>query len=245
MKKIIRIIISILAIILITYSGYNLWGVYSEYALGERFYDEYASEFLIDLNKDLDPNLEEESFSVDFEGLQEKNKDVVAWLYIEDTAINYPIVQGKDNHYYLRRLLDGTYNIAGSIFMDCRNSADLNDLNTIIYGHNLNNGEMFGNLVNYARQEYYEEHPVMHLLTPEREYIVEMIAGYQTDVYSNVYQIPNTEEELMLLYDEIIELSTFKSNASLNHGDRLITLSTCSNGDYESRYVLIGKFNKT
>ncbi len=248
MKKTIRIIIFILAIIIITYSGYNLWNIYSEYSAGERLYDDYASEFIIDLEEDLEPVLEEDEeeiiFSVDFDTLLDKNKDVVGWLYIKDTPINYPIVQGKDNDYYLRRLLDGSYNIAGSIFMDYKNSSELKDLNTIIYGHNLKNGNMFGSLKNYGSQEYYEEHQVMHLLTPESEYVIEMIAGYQTDIYSNIYKIPKTEEELLLFYDEIIELSTFKSNTSLKHGERLITLSTCSHGGDESRYVLIGKLNK-
>lgn len=237
----------ILAIGIITFSGYNLWNIYSEYTAGEKLYDQYADEFIIspkEVPKQSPEEKEEEPIlSIDFDALLARNKDVVGWIYIEDTPINYPIVQGSDNNYYLRRLLDGSYNIAGSIFMDYKNSSDLTDLNTIIYGHNLKNGTMFSSLKDYGAQEYYDKHPLMHLLTPEGDYVIELIAGYQTNIYSNIYKTPETAEELLLLYNEIVKLSTFKSNISLDHGDRLITLSTCSEGGDESRYVLIGRIN--
>lgn len=244
MKKTIRIIILIFAIGIITFSGYNLWNIYSEYTAGEKLYDNYANEFIINIEETPEQAPEEKEdkaiFSVDFNSLLERNKDVVGWLYVEDTPINYPIVQASDNNYYLRRLLDGSYNIAGSIFMDYKNSPDVTDLNTIVYGHNLKNGTMFSNLKDYGSQEYYENHPVMHLLTPQGSHVIQLIGGYQTNIYSNIYKTLKTEEELFDLYDEIIKLSTFKANISLNQGDRLITLSTCSEGGDESRYVLIG-----
>ena len=92
------------------------------------------------------PVSETAPITVDFERLQEENKDIIAWLYCPDTEINYPVVQSKDNEYYLRRLLDGTWNIAGTLFMDYRNAADCSDLHTIIYGHNMKNNTMFGSL---------------------------------------------------------------------------------------------------
>lgn len=106
------------------------------------------------------PVSETAPIKVDFERLQEENKDIIAWLYCPDTEINYPVVQSKDNEYYLRRLLDGTWNIAGTLFMDYRNAADCSDLHTIIYGHNMKNNTMFGSLPKYSKQEYYEEHSV-------------------------------------------------------------------------------------
>ena len=89
------------------------------------------------------PVSETAPITVDFERLQEENKDIIAWLYCPDTEINYPVVQSKDNEYYLRRLLDGTWNIAGTLFMDYRNAADCSDLHTIIYGHNMKNNTMY------------------------------------------------------------------------------------------------------
>ena len=83
---------------------------------------------------------------VDFSLLKQENEDIVGWIYCEGTPISYPVVQSGDNQYYLHRLINGEYNIAGSIFMDYRNNAELEDNNTIIYGHNMKNNTMFGYL---------------------------------------------------------------------------------------------------
>lgn len=92
---------------------------------------------------------------INFDILKSKNKDIVAWIYSEGTQINYPIVQSKDNDYYLRRLLDGTYNQGGTIFMDYRNNKNFEDYNTIIYGHNMKNNTMFGTLINYKKSRIF------------------------------------------------------------------------------------------
>lgn len=242
MKKTMRIIILILAIGIMAFSGYKLWNIYSEYAAGNKLYDDYANRFIINTVEAGEvEEVEEAAFSIDFDALLAENQDVVGWIYSEATPINYPIVQSSNNDYYLRRLLDGSYNIAGSIFMDYRNSSDFTDLHTIIYGHNLKDGTMFGSLKEYRNQEYYEKHPVINLYTPEADYLIEIMAGYQTDIYSNIYSFPETREELESLYEEITRLSTFKSDLLLEEGDRLITLSTCTYGADISRYVLIGK----
>lgn len=247
MKKPIRIILIIFAMGMMVFSGYKLKNIYSEYAAGDKLYDDYESEFIIDIVETPEApeeKKEETNFSIDFDALLSQNKDVVGWIYSEDTPINYPIVQSSDNDYYLRRLIDGSYNIAGSIFMDHKNTSALTDLNTIIYGHNLKNGTMFSTLKDYGNQEYYDKHSVMYLFTPDGNYLIELIAGYKTDIYSNIYKNTKTKEELELLYEEIIKLSTFESNTSLHEGDRLITLSTCSDGGDASRYVLIGKITE-
>lgn len=250
MKKIIGISVLILAVSLMSFSGFKLWNIYSEYAAGDELYDDYVNSFFHD-NLDFEEveRVEEAeevekktlNFAINFDDLFEENKDIVGWIYSENTPINYPIVQSSDNDYYLRRLLDGSGNIAGSIFMDYRNSADLTDLNTLIYGHNMKNDTMFGSLKKYRHQEYYDKHPNMYLSTPEGDFYIELIAGYETDIFSNIYILPETKEELDVLYEEIIERSTFETKASFQEGDRLITFSTCSNGPDTSRYVLVGK----
>ena len=242
MKRTIRVILIIFAIGIMAFSGYRLWSIYSEYAAGDKLYDDYADRFILQAVTEVED--EDSAFTVDFDALLAENEDIVGWIYSEGTPINYPIVQSSNNDYYLRRLLDGTYNIAGSIFMDYRNSPDYTDLHTIIYGHNLKDGTMFGSLKEYRSQEYYDSHPIIHLYTPQGDYSIELIAGYQTDVYSNIYSFPESTEELDLLYEEITMLSTFKSDISFQEGDRLLTLSTCSDGGDISRYVLIGKIVK-
>ena len=100
-----------------------------------------------------DPSGDPECPTVQFDELLKTNGDVIAWIYGANTHINYPVVQGSDNDYYLRHLLDGTWNDNGSIFMDCANSADFSDQNSLIYGHNMTSGAMFSNLVKYKQQQ--------------------------------------------------------------------------------------------
>ena len=178
---------------------------------------------------------------VDFEILWETNEDVVGWIYCEDTPINLPLVQAEDNDYYLHRLIDGTWNISGTLFVDYRNAGNFSDINTIIYGHNMKNKGMFGTLSNYKEQSYYEDHPVMWLLTPDENYKVELIAGYVTPSTSEIYSFGQTEEEVLALAEQSIGKSTFISDFQVSQGDRYVTLSTCSYEYDNARYILIGR----
>lgn len=240
----------ILALGMMTYSGYELVDICSEYAAGSEIYRDFANQFVssdicgekVVASYDLSPRLKEMvPISVDFDSLLKENKDIVGWIYSQDTPINYPVVQSTDNNYYLRRLLDGSYNIAGTIFMDCQNSPDLTDLNTIIYGHNMKNNTMFGTLQKYMDQEYYEKHPIIYYITPQQGYKVELIGGYVTDITSDIYKIPLKKEEQGALFEEIVEQSAFVTNTSFREGNRLITLSTCSYEYDTARFVLVGK----
>lgn len=178
---------------------------------------------------------------VDFPSLLERNEDIVGWLYSEDTPINLPVVQGTDNDHYLRRLIDGTGNNSGTLFVDYRNGGDFSDSNTIIYGHNMKNKEMFGTLSNYKDQSYFEDHPIMWLLTPDGDYKIELIAGCVTSAASDVYSIDLSEEDVLAMVQRSIENSTFTTDVEIHPGDRFLTLSTCSYEYDNARYVLIGR----
>lgn len=184
---------------------------------------------------------EQAPIEVDFELLKKQSGDVVGWLYCEDTPINLPLAQAGDNERYLRRLLDGTENNSGTLFVDFRNYRDFSDWNTIIYGHNMRNGDMFGTLHKYGEQEYYDAHPILWLLTPEGDYKVELVAGFITSSTSEAYTIPDTPEEAQTLIQAEVEKSTFKTGLTLNPDDRYLTLSTCSYEFEEARYVLVGR----
>ena len=207
MNKIIRIIIFVIAISLMSFSGYKLYGIYKEYKTGSDLYNSLANQFVtikesakkeesVTVNSsdeepslNLDKTEDEIKIDIDFDTLLETNKDIVAWIYSPDTPINYPVVQSNDNDYYLRRMLDGTHNTAGTIFMDYRNNKDLSDLNTIIYGHNMKNNSMFGTLDKYKSQEYYDEHPLIYLITKDKTLKIELLAGLIVSETSEVYRI--------------------------------------------------------
>ena len=179
--------------------------------------------------------------AIDFNSLQTVGGSVVAWIFAPDTKINYAVAQSGDNDYYLRRLLNGKGAISGTIFADYRCSADFTDWNTIVYGHYMSNGTMFGSLANYLDQAYYEEHPVMYLYIPGQRYRLELIAGYTTDVNDLVYHIPDSREERDEVLARAVEKSTFLSDVTVGEEDKLVTLSTCSYAFNNARYVVIGR----
>ncbi len=177
---------------------------------------------------------------VDFEALQAECSDIVGWLYCAGTPLNHPVVQAEDNDYYLYRLPDGSSNANGTIFMDFRNLSDMTDRNTLIYGHNMSNGAMFAFLKNYRQQEYFEEHPVMWYLTPERAYRLDLLAGLVTPSDSDTYELFNSDEELMEHLKAAVQDSTFRSDVDLTQVGQVVTLSTCTYEYATARYVVIG-----
>ncbi len=185
---------------------------------------------------------------VDFEKLRETNSDVVGWIYCEDTAINYPILQGSDNDYYLRRNLNQEHQTAGSIFMESTNHPGFADSNTIIYGHHMKNGSMFACLDEWADQAFYETHPVMWLLTPEQDYQILLFAGYTTPATSDTYiTFDGPCQELEEYLDRCLKQSDFQADfdilgeTALDPDGRYVVLSTCAYNFKDARYVLHGK----
>ncbi|MBR6407854.1 MAG: class B sortase [Clostridia bacterium] len=178
---------------------------------------------------------------VDFEQLKSESPEIVGWLFCEDTVIDYPIMQTDNNSYYLNHLYNGKKNANGSLFMDYRNTCDFYDLNNVVYGHNMNSGKMFGSFMKYKKQEYFDEHPVFYLLTPQGDYRIEIVAGMVTDPDSEIYEIPNDREGRDRLVRFAMDKSTFVSGVEVSGEDRLITMSTCSYEHRDARYVLLGR----
>ena len=178
---------------------------------------------------------------VDFDSLRKLNSDVVGWIYGPGTAINYPIVQGDDNLFYLTHMFDGKENKCGSIFMDSLNESDFSSTNSIIHGHHMRNGSMFASLTGYADQSYYDTHPVLWLATPEKSYKVELFAGFVTEADSDAWQIEYaSREEYRSWLDKMIERSAFKSDVMPGEEDRILTLATCSYEYSDARFMVLG-----
>lgn len=178
--------------------------------------------------------------SVDFAALQKANPDIVAWIYSLDTVINYPIVKGTDNVYYLHRLVNGQKNANGTLFMDCQNTGTFGDENTIIYGHHMKNGSMFASLEKYKKQAYYEEHPVMYLLTPEKAYRLVIFAGFVTAADADVYTLQFGEGDRQQWLETAMQRSDFQTDVQIEEGEPLVTLSTCDYTYNDARYVVLG-----
>ena len=177
----------------------------------------------------------------DINKLENEYEGATGYIEIPDTSISYPIMQGKDNSYYLKHLPNGKSNKMGSIFLDYRNNG-FNDKNTIIYGHNFNNGTMFSDLLNYKSSEFYKKHSNYKIYTSDKVIEVSIVAVYIADA---------TKEELPINFESLDDFESYmnmalknsliNSNESIGYDDSLITLCTCSNGSWKSRLIVIGK----
>lgn len=179
---------------------------------------------------------------MDFSGLKAVNEDVVGWLSAEAVGINYPVVLGTDNAYYLDHLVTHEPSRLGSLFADYRNQGDFSDRNTVIYGHNMQDGSMFAGLMEYKKQEVYEQPPTLLLFTPDGDYRIELFAGVITDGRQDFgRQDFSTTFDFLAYIDNLRDQSTFQSDVRIKEEDRIITLSTCTYEFEEGRFVVFGK----
>ena len=170
------------------------------------------------------------------------NDEIVGWLYCQDTQINYPVVQGSDDEFYLKHNFKKEPQNAGSIFVEAMNRPGFADSNTVIYGHQMNDGSMFDALGSWAEQEFYEAHPVMWLLTPEASYQVVLFSGYTTAALSDTYTVfTGPCRQLEEYLEQCAANSDFEAQVELDVGEKYITLSTCAYDFENARYVLHGK----
>lgn len=234
MKRAARIILLLVCIIALIFSALKLYSYWSENRESEKLNEQTAEKFVAEEEGSQIP------ITVDFAQLKQQCSDVVGWLYCEGTVINYPVVQAQDNDYYLRRMLDGSYNSNGTLFMDCKNDPNMGSLNTVIYGHHMRSGAMFAVLDRFSEQEFYEEHPVMWFLTEQRAYRIDLIATFITPSDSESYKMFDEHDELAAYLSEALGKSKFETNADKQDISQIMTLSTCAYEYEKSRTVVIG-----
>ena len=231
-----KLLILVFAVIFV-YSGWRVYVYQREAEKSMEIYSQLEAYAYVSTDEKEKTELPQ----VDFAALGDVNEDIVAWLYGEGTVLNYPVVKGEDNSYYLSHLFDGSDNASGCLFLDSRNSSDFSDDNTIIYGHNMKNGTMFAFINQYQEQSYYDQHPSIFLLTPNGNFEVHLFAGFLEDVNGNAWQraFQNENEKIKWL-EEARNASTFVSDTIPSKEDKIITFSTCSNASEDVRYVLMG-----
>lgn len=180
--------------------------------------------------------------SMDFSSLQEINPEIIGWIRNDRTGIDYPVMQTDNNNYYLNHMYNGEYNSSGAIFVDYRCCGDFSDKNTVIYGHHMRNGTMFGDLEQYKDQEFFDAHPVMMLCTPNGDYFIELICGTVEDGTYEFVRFDFESDEAFLDYvDGFRARSTFVSDVEVQAEDQIISLCTCSYEWNNARYMVIGK----
>lgn len=170
-----------------------------------------------------------------------KYPDMVGWISIPGTPVDYPIMQGDDDSYYLRRDYKGNYSANGSIFMNCNNTISFVDRYTIIYGHNMRDDSMFGTLLNYKDIEYFNEHPTITIYTREKELTYEIFSAYGVSASDSIYSIFYiTEDDFKPVLDKIVSSSVIDTGVKATPSDHVILLSTCSNSG-ATRFVVAAR----
>ncbi|MBR3765056.1 MAG: class B sortase [Clostridia bacterium] len=180
--------------------------------------------------------------ALDFPALRQTMPDVVGWIVIEGTNINYPIVQGVDNDYYLNHLPDGTANRAGSIMLDAGNQQGWCDDLNVVHGHRMRTGDMFGSLHLFGKSDYAMEHLNMILYTPGGDYRIELIAACTVDGKRLGFPANFQDDAAFEAYvGQLVRSSAYKAGWLPEREDRLILLSTCAYVYDNARFVLLGR----
>ena len=169
---------------------------------------------------------------VDFDSLKEINGDIVAWIRCRELGLDYPVVQGTDNSYYLTHTFSGEEHISGCIFMDCVNKPDFTDDNTILYGHNMKDGSMFGSF-----NQFGADTATVFLYTPDGKAAYQIIDNRIVDVEDEKYfrTAYSTED-----FGDLSETIAAHTGNALVRGEHLLTLSTC-NGNASRRHLILCK----
>lgn len=185
----------------------------------------------------------------EYQTLYNKNKSLIGWLKIDDTIIDYPVMQTSNNEYYLDHNFNQEYDKNGSLFLDCDCSIYPRSTNLIIYGHHMKSGQMFGQLQKYAKESYAEKHSVIQFDSIYEKATYQVMYVFRSQVYNEddlvfkYYQFinANSEEEFDSYMEEMEEMSLFDTGVTASYGDSLLTLSTCDHSQTDGRFVVVAK----
>lgn len=235
--RVIKYLLLMICISILCFSIYSLYKIQNEQNQNDDLKQDLIQEIKIP-----DIPSEEPDFIVDFSKLKGINKDVVGWIVMEGTQVNYPIVQGNNNSYYLNHSYEKKYSSFGSIFLDYSSSSNFFDRNSFIYGHHTRNGSMFGELKKYMNKDFFKEHPSFYLYTPDGNYQADIFSVYTADALSDSYnQSFASSEDFKLYIDLIKRKSRFTIDVDVNYeSDKIISLYSCSHegrSEYDRYFI--------
>lgn len=245
-------IVLVLAIAVFLFSAYKLYAIYSEYDKGEDEYEKILDDAVVIIEEKEPEETEEEevsttkehvSLNIDFDKLKKTNKDTVGWIqFTEPEKISYPMVRGEDNDKYLKTTFKGKKNSAGTIFMDAYNSGDFSDRNTFIYGHNMKNGSMFGQLRKYKNESFYKQYPYFYIYTPDgKEVKYQIFAVCIVEDTSRSYtRYYDNDEQYLDYLNYLKKVALYDTGVEMTAESKIVSLSTCTNVSDTQRLLVHG-----
>lgn len=232
-------IILLIAVVVFVISGVMLARILLQYKAGD---DEYTGVAKIGINipKVEAEKDEYEKYWVDFDALKKENSDIVAWIrFDQPEVINYPVVQTDNNKTYLNTSFKKNQSIYGTVFMDKDNDKNFVDENTMLYGHNMKSGAMFGSLKKYNEESYYKEHPYFYIYTLDgkaSKYQICAVRRVKAD--GDAYYMTFADTDTYQTYlDTMHKESYYNTDTEVNTESKLVTLSTCTNTDADRLIV--------
>lgn len=252
------VLLMIMAGIALVLSCMSLLQSYEDYRKGTDTYEEMNHSYIQQPDKEKkkgscktqksneSKEIAQENLQINFEGLQEVNPEIIGWIEIPGIALSYPLLQGKDNAYYLTHLANRQPGVSGSIFVDYHNQPDFSDKNTIIYGHNMKDGSMFAGLDRYEALELYQKEPYFYIYIPGKVFKYQIFSCYAGSVGSEAYtyEFQNIEEFLIFL-QTIHSYAAYDTGTAVKDTGRIVTLSTCVNTNRNYRYLIHGVLRET
>lgn len=235
-------IIFLAALAVFIYAAVNLGMILWDYQKGSGEYKglkEFTSE---DPAEDVDEEVpQEETFFVDFDKLKAENPDCIAWIRFENIDISYPVMQGKDNEYYLKHTFYGEQRTAGSIFMEYQNNPEFEDNNTFVYGHNMKDGTMFAKLNRFKDKDFYQENPGFWIYTPEYTYRYDIFSCYVTGLEADIFNCSFADEkDFEDWIKNAIGSSNYDTEIVPKSTDKIVTLMTCTPAGDAYRFLVHG-----
>lgn len=232
------------------FSAYKLYTFYRGYHDADLEYEALTDYVEIDdtLPEDADDGKKTSKcpITVDFDALRTINEDVVAWIYIPGTQVNYPVVQGTDNEYYLNYSFEKKRNFCGAIYLDWNCKPDFSSDNSIVFGHNMKNGSMFGALkksydIEYNEDADWKEHSDIWVITPQADMKYRIYAAREITAGKDegVYMVDFAEREgYMAWMEEQKRMSQYETKTDTSSPEPSLTLSTCTSTSEDGRFVV-------
>ena len=246
------IAIIVLSIILIVSIAYLIYYVYMQWQ-NKKMMEDLAN-FVSTPNTEVSQNASEEeqrkqTLLANLQELKKQNSDLVGWLTVDGTEVNYPVVQTNNNDYYVNHNFEKQSNELGSIFLDKDCSIEKPTANFLIYGHRSNGGQMFETLTKYKEEDFYKEHPTFEFATLDEVSEYQIIAVFQSQVYLKnqdvfkyyFFKDAETEEEFNNYIENVKKLSLYNIAETAEYGDQLITLSTCDYHVTDGRFAIVAR----
>lgn len=229
-SKIVSFLFLTAVVVLVSYGVYALWDTLT--VIHSASPDQYAK---------YKPDADDDGMS--FEELCRLNPEVLGWLTIYGTNIDYPLVQTTDNNKYLSHDVLGDYSLAGSIFLDYRNKKDFSDFNTIIHGHHMDHHVMFGDLDLFQDEEFFDTHLYGNLYYGKKDHGIRIFAFTEADAYTSGLLTPAvTGTRMQRIYlEEIQKKAKYFRDFPENDSARIVVLSTCTGNTTNGRHLLIGE----